>query len=550
MQKIESIRPGGTFSASFAAYPLAELLLGILRANLTGRVDVFLHPEPRNRILFKDGVPVVVDLRDTGVSLVQVLVEAGQLGRERGLDVLRLAEATGRTHSAVVTMHNLLSRGALDEARRLRARAQMVRLFDAGAVDFRFIEGATIPLDSAPTILQPLPLVYQGLLHARDRSPLTQFWQRADTPLILTSTYPQGVDPFELGPGLERALTGFGGPFRAEQLLALGIDRDTVAAALLALTLAGMAEPAPADLLNPRSFDFEAEPRRLEARQLEPRQLEPRQLEPRQLEPRQLEPQGIRPEPRVVERPPEARPTEPEGLVIHRRVPPAEPPKSPAAEELQHVRDRVAPLRQQTMLQLLRVAPGSDAAQVERSYKFLLRRLEDEGEQPGIKIHKDLLRISYQTLRDPEQARRYTSLVESGERSPLAQKERLIWEAEIRVDLGGRALGEGRTADASVLFGWAHKLDPSRTDAQTLQNAVDWLRTPARERNGDHRVVMSLVLERLREHPGQRLIKLVAALIALEGRDPRTVLKHYQEANEPEHPLARRILATLRGTSG
>ena len=111
MPKIESIRPGGALEASFSAYPLAELLIGILRGNLTGRLDLFLHPEPRNLVYFKDGVPVSVQLPDAGVSLVKILIDSGRVPHDTGLDLLRLAEASGRTEEQVIQQHNVLSAG-------------------------------------------------------------------------------------------------------------------------------------------------------------------------------------------------------------------------------------------------------------------------------------------------------------------------------------------------------------------------------------------------------------------------------------------------------
>ena len=101
MAKIESIRPGGTLEASLSTYPLAELLLGILRGNLTGRLELFLHPEPRNLVVFKDGVPVSVLLPDGGVSLVKILIDSGELPHDRGLDLLRVRLQQQMRHAGV-----------------------------------------------------------------------------------------------------------------------------------------------------------------------------------------------------------------------------------------------------------------------------------------------------------------------------------------------------------------------------------------------------------------------------------------------------------------
>src|SRR3990167_7279564 len=62
--RIESIRPAATFDSSLAQQPLAELLIGILRGNLTGRLDVDAQGGPSGSIYFRHGVPVAVDFSD------------------------------------------------------------------------------------------------------------------------------------------------------------------------------------------------------------------------------------------------------------------------------------------------------------------------------------------------------------------------------------------------------------------------------------------------------------------------------------------------------
>ncbi|CAN0571551.1 unnamed protein product, partial [Laminaria digitata] len=73
---------------------------------------------------------------------------------------------------------------------------------------------------------------------------------------------------------------------------------------------------------------------------------------------------------------------------------------------------RVGPIAAQTYYQLLRVTPGTPPAQVERAYRFLLRRIEDEGEDPGWLATKGVLQEAFEILNDPERANRYTQLVE------------------------------------------------------------------------------------------------------------------------------------------
>ncbi|MCA9554807.1 MAG: hypothetical protein KC933_32555, partial [Myxococcales bacterium] len=243
MPKIESIRPGGALEASFSAYPLAELLIGILRGNLTGRLDLFLHPEPRNLVYFKDGVPVSVQLPDAGVSLVKILIDSGRVPHDTGLDLLRLAEASGRTEEQVIQQHNVLSAGILDDVRRRRARAQLVRLFDTSQLDFRFEEGVPMPFDVPLTILQPLPLVYEGLMKTQDRTVVNRFLEaHARSTFELASNFPRGVDPFEWGAQVERVVAQLPPPLSVARLAQAGLPQEVALAAMTSLHLASMLE--------------------------------------------------------------------------------------------------------------------------------------------------------------------------------------------------------------------------------------------------------------------------------------------------------------------
>ena len=78
-KKVESIRPGGVLEGIFSDYPLPDLLIGLLRSNLTGMLEIGLAPARRNAIYFRDGVPISVALPDLGVSVTQILVEQGEI---------------------------------------------------------------------------------------------------------------------------------------------------------------------------------------------------------------------------------------------------------------------------------------------------------------------------------------------------------------------------------------------------------------------------------------------------------------------------------------
>jgi|GEM_PF-2385956 len=546
--KIESIRPGGTLDASLATYPLAELLLGILRGNLSGKLDLFLHPEPRNVVVFKNGVPVSVQLPDGGVSLVKILIDSGELPHDRGLDLLRVAEASGRSEEAVIEQHKVLSAGALDEARRRRSRAQMVRLFDAGALDFRFSEGSEMPKDMPLTILQPLPLVFEGLYRAKDKSVVQRFLEtHGRSAFSLSGTFPRGVDPFEWGAQVERVVTQAANPLSLQRLVQSGLPKDVAAVAMASLYLADMLD------LREQGAGLRPAPTPAEGSA-------PRLPEPRRVPPAVPTPAG------GVKSPPPAAQTG--GLVIHRRSGPAAapssppaaapvsapPPRAPAAApvskhdaELQSVRKRVGPIAAQTYYQLLRVTPGTPPAQVERAYRFLLRRIEDEGEDPGWLATKGVLQEAFEVLKEPERANRYTQLVERSEKSSKGMVERHAFEAEPKVDRALRAMAEGRTAEASFNLAWAERLDSTRTDVPVLMAVLDFMRASGPQRTSDARGLQAFLAQELARQPHDWRLKICQALVLSELSDMRGAQALLVECPEADHPMARLVRTRLRG---
>jgi hypothetical protein len=605
--KIESIRPGGTLEASFSAYPLAELLLGILRGNLTGRLDLFLHPEPRNVVFFKDGVPVSVQLPDAGVSLAKILIDSGRVPHEQGLDLLRMAEASGRSEEQVIQQHNVLSPGVLDEARRRRARAQLVRLFDASPLDFRFQEGVALPAGVPLTILQPLPLVYEGLVKTQDRTVVNRFLEaHARSTFDLAPTFPRGVDPFEWGPQVERVVTQLPPPLSVARLAQAGLPQEVALAAITSLHLASMLElreqgpgvrplAAVAPPASPAAPLPAQSPGLSAARP--PGAVAP-PASPAAPLPAPAPSPGLSASPPPVTAPtpatllrkgpaPERRPAEPVGggLQIHRRSgggpvpapasvrspgpgveparPPAPRPAAPSAvtrptpappapgrptheTELASVRQRLSPLATQNYYQLLRVTPGSNPAQVDRAYRFLARRVEDEAADPGWRATLDLLKEAHQLLRDPERAALYAQLVERGEGSGTAFKERLAFEAEPKVDRALRAVAEGRTGEATFLLSWAEKLDPSRLDVPVLMTVVDFLRAPRALREQDARGLQTFLAAELARQPNDWRLKLCQALVLAELGDGRGAQALTFDCPELDHPMVRLVRSTLR----
>lgn len=547
MAKIESIRPGGTLDASFGTYPLAELLIGILRGNLSGRLDVFLHPEPKNHVLFRNGVPIVVELPDSGASLVQVLIEAGSLPKERGLDLLRLAEASGRSQIALVEEKNLLSRGALHEAKHRLARRQVVRLFDAGPADFRFTEGVMPDEGVVITILQTLPIVYEGLVRTSDRDIVDRFVASHGTDVFaLSATYPHGVDPFEWGSDVEAAITPDDETVTIDLLVQRGLARETAGAAIMSAYLAGMME------VKRRGAAAAPEPRR-DQRVEDPRLVEARRAARQSTDaPAQKDPSGL-----VIHRRSQggavkvqqARTEAPAAPLQGRLVAPPPPPTQTPADaarsahdaEYTSVRDRLTPYRNQNYFQLLRVTPGTDAAQLERSYRFLLRRIEEEGEDAGTLVIRELLNDAMDVLGDPDRSKRYAALVEQAEKNPSADRERLAFEAEPKVERAFRAMAIDMTGIATYLLSWAEKQDSSRTDVPILFAMVDYLRSPPAQRGTDARALEAMIEDELMERGHDWRVRLCYGLLLAERNDVNGAKRNIESAPDETHPMVVRI---------
>lgn len=243
MPRVESIRPGEVLEADLAEYPLPEILLGILRGNLGGALELELHVEPRDWIHFQDGVPVAVSLPDVPGSLSGLLSARGALDRETAARVEAEARRTGKSESQIITHERLLAEGALREGIRARARFQVVQLFDLVSCRMRFHEGRRLPAGAELAVLQLLPVLFEGLSRSKNRGPVERFLARyGDHRFRLAETYPRGVDPFEWGEQVERRIALLESPESIEDLVQAGLPRLTAQAALTALHLTDMVE--------------------------------------------------------------------------------------------------------------------------------------------------------------------------------------------------------------------------------------------------------------------------------------------------------------------
>jgi hypothetical protein len=527
--KIESIRPGGSLESTFAAYPLADLLIGILRGNLSGCLDVALAPIARNNIYFKDGVPVSVSVPDLGVSVARILVEHGDITKERAMEILREAEDSGRRESGLIVEEKILSEGALVDARRRRAREELVRLFDAFDAAFAFREGAELPESAALTILQPLPIVYEGLLSSRDRGVVNRFLDEyATASFRLAATYPRGVDPFEWGASTESAIGALSTLHTFGDLERAGLSRHVASAALATLHLAGMLE------VHRKPSTQERKREELEARA-----------------------EAVPKSGRLTREPPldpAADDREPSGLVVHRRAP-AEKARGPDVRASVEARDsstdepdlelvtaKLAPLRGKSYFKVLRVGDNSSADQIERSFRYLIRQTDEMGSDAGTEALRDLLNEAFDVLADAERGRRYRELNERSKTSPIAVTERQALEAVPKVERALRAMADGRIAEATFLLEWSQALDGTRRDIKLYRNLLRYFRVPRPVGVSEILAVKPAVLQELQRTPGDPTLELFYALILAEEGDHDEAKRIADAVGNPDHPLARRIL--------
>jgi hypothetical protein len=244
MARVESLRPGEVLTSNFAETPLPELLVAILRANLSGVLELELGTGRVNLIAFRDGVPVAGSAPDLGVSLTSLLRARGAVGGGAADRAAREARRRGVTESVVVSLEGLVGEGVLREALRARAQAELVAAFARVGVPFRFREGAPIPAGAELAVLRPMPAIFAGLAAHPDHPTLVRFGARLGRHRFrLVDTYPRGVDPFEWGEVTERAVLALTQPEGIDELVDRGVPPARALAALASLHLFDMVEP-------------------------------------------------------------------------------------------------------------------------------------------------------------------------------------------------------------------------------------------------------------------------------------------------------------------
>ena len=219
---------------------------------------------------------------------------------------------------------------------------------------------------------------------------------------------------------------------------------------------------------------------------------------------------------------------------------------SPQAE-YRSVEERLAPLRNQSYFQLLRVTPETPPAQIERAYRFLVRRVDQEGDDPGWRASKDLLAEAYRVLRDPAHAKSYGELVERSERSRTARAERAALEAEPKVERALSVMALGRTGEARYLLAWAGELDPTRSDIGLLTAMAEHLGKRARKRSNRVSELLGVFSREVAKNPHDWRVKLCQAVLHAESGDARAAQALIQVSPDPHHPLAEYARLVLDG---
>lgn len=398
MARVESLRPGEVLASTFAETPLPELLVAILRANLSGVLELELGTGRVNAIAFRDGVPVAGSAPDLGVSLTGLLLTRGAVDGGAAERAAREARRRGVTESVVVSLEGLVGEGALREALRARAQAELVAAFGRFDAPFRFREGAPIPAGAELAVLRPMPAIFAGLATFPSHPTLQRFTATLGRHRFrLVDTYPRGVDPFEWGELTERAVLALTQPEGLDELVDRGVPRARALAALASLHLFDMVESV---------------------------------------------------DPRVALAPPSDAPG------------PAGPPTSADARAAQGtaraaLAQRLGPLQGLDHFAVLRVPVDAEVAELRGALRASARRVEALPRDAGRDGLEALLEEISALVEDPRALERYRAAVRARDLGGRA-----AFELEPKLERARRALADGAFAVAEHWLDWAARVAP------------------------------------------------------------------------------------------
>lgn len=504
MGGIESIRLGGDYQSRFGQYSLPDLLIGLLRGNLTGVLEVDLGTNKSDRIYFRDGVPVCVLLPSLGVSLSEVLISCGEIDRGLGMTVQRAARELAQSESVVFGKTDACPDGALHKGMRIRARSEVVKLFDTGDKPFRFSEGVPLPDLAEVTILQPLPLIYEGLLSAQDRTPVRMFLERTRGQMFrLVDTYPKGVDAFEWGEKVESVVQTMSDARTIEELSEAGLPLDQVAVVLTTLSLTGMIEA-----------------------------LQGVSQLPQKLKLRTMATSGEHALPSEV--PLKLRP-------ISGVVRPASAPESealtPAIEETNDgFREKIFPLIGKNYYVILRVTPASKPEQLERAVRFLSKNTDPS--KRGAWALAELAREAYSVLTSPELAEKYRECVERSGEHPKYVSARCQMEVAPKLERALKCILEWYLDEADLWLSWIATLDPARSDLRIHRAFLSFCRTDEQKRPGVANALRDLLAQETMKAPDNLVFQIYLACVVATLGDNNMVQLIQDKRGVSSHPFA------------
>lgn len=497
MARIESIRLGGEYVGNFANDPLPVLLIGILRGNLTGRLDVAFNSDEQNHVYFRDGVPICVRLPDIGVSLADILIEAGEVEHGSGLSVQREAKTKHQSESVVFAAKDLCPEGALFSGMRVRARSELVGLFNVGHRDFRFIEGKEIPASAELTILQSLPLIYEGLLSSKDQSLVRDFLRSVQSrQFVLTDTYPGGVDAFEWGAELEKWVQTLTEARGLAFLSTQGVPLDQVGVALMTLHLCGMLEI-------------------VEAAAEQASQLRLRTMA--------TSGEHVLPGPQATLRP-------------NSGMEPAAPISSTRLFGSGDFQEKIEPLIGKSYFEILRITLASKPEQVERAIRFLTKHehSENRGERALAQLAQDAAAL----LADPQRGPRYRECIENADESRKSRSARFQMEVGPKIDHAIVAISEGALAEADIWITWAAKLDPERSDLRLHRAFLGFCRAKPKHRPAVAKPLGEMLEAAISKSPQNISLQAYLACVRAALGDLNGIQSIMENGQVRAHPLA------------
>lgn len=479
-----------------------------------------------NFLAFRDGVPIASSLPGLRISLAQILEQDAAIDQRMRRAIEDRASDDG-SESRVVRESEWVPEGVLEAAIRNRAHAQLVSLFAAGPLRFSFKEGEPPPIDADLVILDPLPILFEGLAVAPstlDRS----LGIDLSGPVRATELYPQDVDPFGVGEELD-AVIGARELLDQGMLERAGLDRARARACLAALLLTGMGE----------AVDRDGRPRETSAIVAKASEAGPGSQET-------SEPK-LRPISRQVQA--QARAVDDSDDTLDWPVSPVRSSKTgpvaavSAPPRSSNDRDDVAralgAFAGKDYYDVLRVKPSTSLDQLERAYRFLIREAGDQSAARRAVL--GLYSEAYETLSDPERGPKYRKVAEQARERPRALSARTSFEAARKTERAMALAAQGALAEASVLLEWASATDPQRKELRTMAAIVDWLAHPPRDRARPE-VLGTLTNALLEDKATSAPAMLAQALLDVLERPERTT---EIAASLPVHPLSDTVLKAI-----